>query len=750
MNYFNETEKNLKKVLKMKVSITTATIVTFLLTGTISLASNLIGELVTEDKVVNENVEIKATNDDHIYGIVSQEGKKAEYLGKDINIDVTSTNGDGTGVIALVVDDAKGNNEIILGGEETENINIKVKSNGWATGLDSRRKYGEFSGGTSYIETNSKNLNIDVYSDESYAYGVLVQNSSTSDDNVKEKSKVVINSENTIINVGAKNENYATGLVVISEGNLEINGNLEVNATTVLATRGEAVTVINKNGENTVKLNGNIEFDYNHSTSQTTIDADVTINLSNSDSYLNGNIQTSSDIDPIPDGKDNVDGMKLGISNGAQWNTDDNSFVNILTFNEGIININGGNDHTVQIDKIEGTGGDINIKTTKTENGFDAGNLVVREKENTSRPKLDVNFVGITADDISTEDFQELAEGHITGEGLATLDTTVKVEEGLLDGTITGELEANGKLDVSSIKQKESNTVAGLKNIAAINFLTWRQEMGSLNQRMGELRDSQGTSGVWARVYGGEFELGNRFENEYQTYQVGYDKNYDYAGGKLFLGYLFSYTDGSTDYDLGSGDNNSFGAGVYGTWLNNTGHYIDVIAKVNRLHNEYDVYSSTGVQSKGDYTNYGVSLSAEYGKRFTVDRIFVEPSIRIDLGKVGHRSYTTSSGVRVDQDSIYTTQGSLGAKLGYRLAKGNIYARLSGVKEFAGDIDMHYRSGELTKTDSLDLEDEWIEFGIGGNYRVRENVNLYLDLSRTTDATVDTNWQANLGFRYEF
>jgi hypothetical protein len=32
---------------------------------------------------------------------------------------------------------------------------------------------------------------------------------------------------------------------------------------------------------------------------------------------------------------------------------------------------------------------------------------------------------------------------------------------------------------------------------------------------------------------------------------------------------------------------------------------------------------------------------------------------------------------------------------------------------------------------------------------VAENVNLYLDLSKTTEAMVDTNWQANLGFRWE-
>lgn len=746
MNYFNKAEKTLKSCLKEKLSITTATVIGFLIAGTAVFGAD--GTYtVNEENTGEDNIKIEVND---TYGIISEEGVEGSFGGENLDIKVTNTgNTSAIGIKSLVKPGSEDlNSKINLGDKNTKNIKIDVKNDGEATGIFVHRKTGSPNNSptsNASVVTEGENLFIDVYSKENYATGIWVQNGTDGTEGNKSDApvEVIINSKNTVIN--AKSENgYSEGLVVFSEGKLEINGNLEVNADAVLETRGNSTTVINKDGKNTVKLNGDILFSYNDKTSQTTRDANVTINLSNSESYFNGNIMKISDIENIPEEKDKVTGMKLGLSNGAQWNTDADSFVNTLTFNNGIININGGNDHTVQIDKIVGNGGNVNIKTSVIDGGFDAGTFNVDEAiEGTS---LDVNFTGITADDITTKEFGELAKGHVTGDGLANLDTTVKVEEGLTEGAITGELGVNG---VTNLRQNQStNTIDGLANIGAINFLTWRQEMSSLNQRMGELRDTQGTSGVWARVYGGEFELDNRFKNEYQTYQVGYDKNYDYAGGKLFLGYLFSYTDGSTDYDLGSGDNNSFGAGLYGTWLNNTGHYVDVIAKVNRLHNEYDVYSSAGVQSKGDYTNYGVSLSAEYGKRFTMDRVFVEPSIRMDLGKVGHRSYTTSSGVRVDQDSIYTTQGVVGAKLGYKLNKGNIYARLSGVKEFAGDIDMSFNG--KNPNNLPDFEDEWLELGVGGNYRVAENVNLYLDLSKTTNATVDTNWQANLGFRYEF
>ena len=40
--------------------------------------------------------------------------------------------------------------------------------------------------------------------------------------------------------------------------------------------------------------------------------------------------------------------MTLGLANGAQWNTDENSFVNKLNFNDGIINVNGGEGQEVK------------------------------------------------------------------------------------------------------------------------------------------------------------------------------------------------------------------------------------------------------------------------------------------------------------------------------------------------------------------------------------------------------------------
>ena len=750
----NLVEKSLKRFIKRRITFTLGMMVAFLISSSLGYAAtntpiivNSGDENITEESL---NLELAQENDDsYMHAIlVDPDNNGTANLGINVSndISVVNINNDARGLTVR-----NGGVANITG----KNINIEAISNGkqigptspTAIGINLDNILGPNNKGTGgEITLKGENLNITARATDptGWAYGIyaITRSTSLTPDKV---SVINIDSDNLTITAESATEGQSDGIIAWSQGQVRINnGNVAINADNAINTRGNSLVEINADNkaENSVQINGDIVFEYNNESSGTTIDSDVIINLSNSNSHLVGNIITNSDIDPIPDGKDNVDGMRLGLYNGAQWTTDSSSFVNTLTMSGGIINARGGKGQQIKVEDFTGSGGTINTETEVEESGdlstgtIDLGSVIG------DKPTFDIYFKGITADDIEDIDKVKTVEV-ITGDTDGIIINRY-VEEGLINGDITVDSYGN-------IIQGRSSTLDRLTNIGAINFLTWRQESSSLNQRMGELRDSQGTSGVWARVYGGKFELDNEFKNEYQTYQVGYDKKYDYAGGKLFLGYLFSYTDGSSNYKLGSGENNSFGVGVYGAWVNSSGHYVDIIAKINRLHNEYDIYADNEARtnSKGDYTNYGISLGAEYGKRFTMDRVFIEPSIRMDLGKVAHRSYTTSSGVRVDQDSIYSALGTLGVKVGYELSKGNIYARVAGVKEFAGDMDMSFKNSKTSKTYGKDFEDEWVEIGVGGNYRVAENVNLYLDLSKTTDAHVDTAWQVNLGFRWE-
>lgn len=766
-------KNNFKSCLKRKIKFTLGVLVSFLITGHIGYSIELADtiyknkqEIIT-DKEYKLNAGEEGVN--YHYGILGYDSTDLKIQSSD-KIEITNVAFGEVNKKEIAAINLRVNSKLILGTEETKDIYLKVDTDkGVATGIALYNENAADKG--SSLEINGKNFTLDVHSngdgDNKSTYGILV---GLRKDKDGENCIVDINSENTVINVtNDSGLNYtANALTAWGDAKIRLNsGNVKISADNIINVKRNSTVEINKDSlDREIKLDGSIVFEC--AGTDTSIDSNVIVNLTNSNSYLNGNILVTNLGEGYLEGT-KVTGMKLGLSNGATWSTtEEGSFVNYLTFNGGIINnnwdidnignIKGDRQYSMNIDNMSGTGGTIIMDASYDEasDSFSSTTLEIKQKDNNT--KLNFAYDGIDADNIAVDDTQktedalnQLAENiHIEN---GEINSTINIDEGLLNGAIVGDLvQGTNGIEVGNIKTSNlSNTVMGLRNLATINLLTWRQEFSSFSQRMGELRDSQGNSGVWARVYGGEIEQGSNYDNNYQTYQVGYDKAYDYAGGKLFLGYLFSYTDGNTDYDLGSGENNSIGAGVYGSWLNNSGHYIDVVAKLSRLHNDYDVYSENRMyNSKGDYTNYGVSLGVEYGKRFVTDnKFFIEPSIRMDLGRVANKSYTTSTDVRVEQDTLYTALGSLGAKIGYNLEKGNLYARISGVKEFAGDIDTTYTNKFGQTKTSVDLEDEWIEFGIGGNYKVAENVNLYLDLSKTTEAMVDTNWQANLGFRWE-
>lgn len=135
----------------------------------------------------------------------------------------------------------------------------------------------------------------------------------------------------------------------MSQGVIHVNGNLEIVADDVILTRGYAQTFINETKDKTVKLTGNIDFNYNKETSGTTVDSSVLVNLSNSESFWTGRVLASNDNvgeiplpseDPNFNIGSNATGVVLGLSNGGTWNATGKSLVNTLNMeNGGVMNV---------------------------------------------------------------------------------------------------------------------------------------------------------------------------------------------------------------------------------------------------------------------------------------------------------------------------------------------------------------------------------------------------------------------------
>ena len=608
------------------------------------------------------------------------------------------------------------------------------------------------------LSVSAENLVVNVHSEDGPAYGIQVQNGTK--ESTAKKATLVINAKNTLINATSGREGYAVGIVAMSEGQLAINGNLEVNSETVISARGDAVIRINESGENKVVLNGNMDFNYDALTSGTKVDADVLVNLTGAESQWNGNASASWNGNITDEELTKVSGLRLVLADKAQWNPtiitrseEENSglspiALNSLTFNNGVINITKTENQKVVIENLQGTGGVVNVAATTDGTTISSAQLKADAVE--GAPHFTVNAVGLTSDEITNqkeamESFYanalDLAEG-------SDATATLNVAEGAVAGALTAEVAKNGSVVVNEAQ----NTVnSSLIDIAASNFLFFRSQMNDVSARLGDLRSMPKTAGAWVRYYGGKnkYSSGNMSE-KYNTVQLGGD---GFINDNFYLGGTFSYTHGDGDLRNGSTDDKNFNFGIYGGWLGDSGQFVDVIIKRHRVKSDFSLYNTMG-RNSGSFHNWGTSASIEAGWRLQCPDtgFYVEPQAELQFGRLDSVDYKTNKGVKVEQDGIDSFVGRAGVAVGYTFPenKGNAYAKASVLHDWKGDVKSTFSSNGAKRTYKDDLGGTWGEFAVGGTFNPTKNISAYGQVKTSAGSPVRNPWQVSIGVRYSF
>lgn len=596
------------------------------------------------------------------------------------------------------------------------------------------------------VDLNGKNAVIKAESSGNQASeGIHVQNNDMTDKD--HRATVNVNTENTTIHADS-------ALVAMSNSALNVNSNLVTNGKNAILTRGNSDVNINMEGKHTTQLNGDIVFNYDGASSGTVIDSNVNVNLNGEGSFWTGN--TKAEWNNGNEGKPDADKMQvshmtLQVENGAQWNptsvreVGNNSAsagsqamaLNSLKLNNGVVNLDSdklGANSPVKVEKISGNG-------TITTNSLD-NKLVIDDKA--AGTKLKVEGSGEIGD--------KILAGKVTLEDLAATakvgDKTASDEVETQDGIIAGKMFAkvtDGKIDASTIKRAVQQHNQAVSSMANLSLMTWRQENNDMNKRLGEVRASEGSQGIWARMARGQAKYGQQgIKNQYNYYQLGYDTKISHD---WILGGAFTYTDGDSSYTNGSGTNKHTGFAVYGSNLREDGSFIDLIAKYAHMKNDFDVNGGVG---SGDYSTNGLSFSAEYGKRFHQESYWIEPQAELTYGRVSSADFTTKNGASVHQDSMDSLVGRLGFSLGKDIKPGNVYVRASYLYDFQGDTSVTMSKGGAATPFKTDLGGGWWEFGVGTNLDLGHDTHFYLDVETTAGGDVDTPWQWNAGVRYSF
>ena len=689
----------------------------------------------------NSSTELKATKGDII--ISSNKGNDKYY-----NIDQGVM---ANGQVNLVAENGKVVVDVYkraLQASADGNANIKAKEvyltggthavNAYGGGkvtIDSEKIYLEAKNGKEYDAT---------YGD--YELGINISSGSTVElKNAKEVSVIGgISVKGTDVDDATK----VSSLDINASDNIYIQGTIKNVAETVSSNpvTGGNINIGANNKDVTINIDGDIySGEYPGAVKNDDSETDVAkasggsinISLNNEKSSLNGNI---FDKDP---GADATNGVHLEVSNGATWTTTGDSTVKEVKSNGGVIDL-AGNDQNVNINNLtngSGSGETPDATTIKTDSINNKLNIGSNET------KLEVKASGKVTDSVGNDvqgGMEKLLKNINVENG--NKETTVTAAAGSVTGETTITRDADGNIGTATEDINKDN--AGISEMASIALMAWRAENNDMNKRLGELRNSKGEHGIWTRMVRGQSKYGaQNVKNQYSTYQLGYDEKLS-VDKNWTVGAAVSYTDASSSFSTGHGENKSTGFAVYGSYLSDNSSFVDLIAKAARLKNEFDVLGGAG---KGDYETNGYSLSAEYGKRFTKDNGFwIEPQVELTYGYVGAVDYLTNNDVKVRQNGMDSLVGRIGFAMGRNIKAGNVYARASYLYDFDGETDVTFSKNSVTRGFKQDLGGGWWEVGVGTNINLSEVTHLYFDVEKTYGGNVATPWQWNAGVRWSF
>lgn len=326
---------------------------------------------------------------------------------------------------------AYNNGQVNIGSADVESVEISsVTNNAIYTAY-----YGAFADKkNSVTNITGKNISISTKADE---LGAIQVASNTLDIDEANFATVNINGDNILITAPETGVYQGIAIAAMSKGVANIEGNTTIRAQNAILARGDAQVNINKSGENTVKMLGDINFNYKEKTSDSPVNATIDVNLVGEESFWKGNTVVSwDDVKPDPE-KLVVSNAKITLKDGAVWNA--TKITDRETKEKGL--------RQIALNDLVIDGGTVNIQDT--ERGIMVDRIVANDAT-FGGGILNVNeSIDISGDAVTTFGGNVFgAEGAtLTLASGATMDigtSTVKFDTMNIDGTVVASV-TNGR-----------------------------------------------------------------------------------------------------------------------------------------------------------------------------------------------------------------------------------------------------------------------------------------------------------------
>ncbi|MCL2761360.1 MAG: autotransporter outer membrane beta-barrel domain-containing protein, partial [Desulfuromonadales bacterium] len=454
-------------------------------------------------------------------------------------------------------------------------------------------------------------------------------------------------------------------------------------------------------------------------------------------------------------------GTTLNLNNGGTWNVIQNSTVGTLASDAGHINfvdtpgsyttitsqaLNGANSSTIAMNTdIAGNRGDlINTQTTSGNYAItvaDAGGTIKGQA-----PTLEV--INVTNSGAS--------------DGSYTL-TNGPIEKGLYNYNLLSGQQLNfGQANSANWYLAPSYGNALKTVLAASDQASGWIINDTLLQRMGELRATdykQATHGMqsWVRGYGWQANVStNNSQVSYKStvygFDAGTDRTWQYQNSRLSTGLFAGMTRDKRHIGDDEGFNNidTIYGGIYGTWENNKGYYIDAVGKGG--HVDTELSSNDKYHSSAKYNNWGILGSLELGRQIKSEKgWYIEPQVQGTYVHFTKADYTLSgSNANIEQraSNSYDIRTGIVAGKNIKTERGSIQPYIKGMygHTWTDQGGVIYNDAVL----KADTAGDRYQLGVGVVWQVRPDKQFYADyeyIKSISGAGMEVPWKVNAGFR---
>ncbi|WP_122989626.1 autotransporter outer membrane beta-barrel domain-containing protein, partial [Escherichia coli] len=295
-------------------------------------------------------------------------------------------------------------------------------------------------------------------------------------------------------------------------------------------------------------------------------------------------------------------------------------------------------------------------------------------------------------------------------------------------------------------------------DMATAPVYVFNSELQSLRFRHGDvMQNTRSPGGVWGRYTGSDIRINGGAGSGYSLTQSGMetggDTVFDLNDSRLAVGAFVSCTDNSISHNRGGSSTvGSTGGGLYATWFNNDGYYVDGVVKVNRFRNELRTWMSDGTAVKGDYHQNGFGGSLEAGRTFSLnENTWIQPYLRSTAFRAESKDISLDNGMKAKAGTTKSLQGEVGVNLGMNLdVAGTVvrpYLTTAVSHEFSDNNKVRINdSYNFTN----DISGTTGKYGAGVSAQLTANAGVWAEASYQNGENTESPVTGSVGFRINF